>query len=118
MKNTSDKKTEIECEFLFIVNTGQANTIGYWRDNTIRKKLYDDYDNETNEDRSSRFEYYDDYLKKTSNKIIITDLVQLLWVGTDEERQEAMKELKDRTGQSLTTAPEWMAWWRANYEKL
>jgi hypothetical protein len=116
MKSAGDKDTEVESELLFTLSTGLLNTYDARMVPVLRKTISAQYDNEV--DWPSRFEYNQLRLVKQSNRIIVTDLVQLLWVGTDQEKQEAVAELQKRTGRALTTPPEWMKWWREDYWRL
>jgi hypothetical protein len=118
MKAAPDKYIESKCEYLYLLTTGRNSTYDLRSTSDWEKGFVTAYDSETVDDRTDRFDFYELCLNKYSNKIIVTDLVQLLWVGTEQEKQEAIKELKDRTGQSFMTAPEWMQWWRENYSNL
>jgi YVTN family beta-propeller protein len=42
-------------------------------------------------------------------------LVNLLWIGTPDEKTRAVAELTTLTGQSYRTAEEWSEWWRGRY---
>ncbi len=42
-------------------------------------------------------------------------LVNLLWIGTPDEKGRATKELMSRTGLKLRTEEEWSNWWRTKY---
>ncbi len=116
MKSAKEKDTEVEAEYSFTLTTGLSGTYNIRTSSAIRKTIAEQYDNEV--DWPSKFEYEELLINKASNRIIVTDLVQLLWVGTDRERQKAVAQLQKRTGQNFTTAPEWMKWWRENYYSL
>ena len=118
MKSTNDKFVEVNSEYLYVLTTGKADNYDLRATAEWKQGYLDDYDKDSNNERADRFEFYDHCLDKYSNKIIVTDLVQLLWVGTDQEKQEAIQELRKRTNRSFTTPPEWMQWWRENYDNL
>lgn len=42
-------------------------------------------------------------------------LVNLLWIGTPDEKSRALAELTTLTGQPYRTAEEWSEWWRGRY---
>jgi hypothetical protein len=42
-------------------------------------------------------------------------LVNLLWIGTPEEKARAFAELTTLTGRSYRTPEEWSEWWRGRY---
>ncbi len=42
-------------------------------------------------------------------------LVNLLWIGTPDEKTHALAKLTMLTGQSYQTAEEWSKWWRGRY---
>ncbi len=120
IKSTRDSSIEVRCETYFLLATAQEGSGSYniRMTGAIMENLSKNYNQDTDKDRASRFEYFDEILNKHSNKFIVTDLVQLLWVGTEQERREAVDELQKRTGQKFITAPEWMKWWRENYGRL
>ncbi|MGA2624950.1 MAG: YncE family protein [Bacteroidota bacterium] len=43
-------------------------------------------------------------------------LVNLLWIGTPDEKARALISLTMLTGQSYRTAEEWSEWWRGRYQ--
>ncbi|MFH0734005.1 MAG: hypothetical protein V1773_04860 [bacterium] len=56
-------------------------------------------------------EYYN-YIQIYSKPIIAENLINLLWVGTNEERQIAIDFLKQTFSEKFNTAKEWSEWWR------
>jgi hypothetical protein len=42
-------------------------------------------------------------------------LVNLLWIGTPDEKNRARKELMEKTKLKFTTEQEWSDWWRSKY---
>lgn len=62
-------------------------------------------------------EYYEDLLQEKRKQIVLVNLIHLLWVGTDEEKEKAVDILKDETGEGYTTAKQWMVWLRQYIEK-
>ncbi|HEX2961931.1 MAG TPA: hypothetical protein VHO43_09090 [Ignavibacteriales bacterium] len=57
-------------------------------------------------------ELYNKFLARYSKPIIINDLINLLWVGTEAERTKAVEYLKKETGQKFEDPEEWTEWWR------
>ena len=55
---------------------------------------------------------YYEYIQKYSKPIIAENLINLLWVGTNEERETALNYLKKTFTSDLNTAKEWTEWWR------
>jgi hypothetical protein len=55
----------------------------------------------------------------TSRKEDLTEyfLVNLMWIGTSDEKKRAMEELKAKTGLKWETQQEWTAWWRTKYQR-
>ncbi len=53
------------------------------------------------------------FIEDHKDWLITSYLVNLLWVGTDKEREEAMNLLQKITGKSFASNEEWMEWWRA-----
>ena len=64
-----------------------------------------------------RTEYYEDLLQEKRKQIVVENLIHLLWVGTDEEKERAISVLRNMTGENLATAKEWMVWWRNSFVK-
>ena len=59
-------------------------------------------------------DYVWQYLQDDRHYIVVGNLVSLLWVGTDDEKSQALKVLKRETGQDFNTPKEWIVWWREN----
>jgi hypothetical protein len=55
---------------------------------------------------------YNEHIEKYSKPIISENLINLLWVGTNEEKQKALEYLKKTFSLNLNTAKEWTDWWR------
>jgi hypothetical protein len=53
------------------------------------------------------------YIQRYRKPIIIENLINLLWIGSHDEIQEALIVLEKETGQSFTTAKEWTSWWES-----
>ncbi|MCK4462339.1 MAG: hypothetical protein KAW46_11085 [candidate division Zixibacteria bacterium] len=56
-------------------------------------------------------EHYRSYLWECRQRLVVEQLVHLLWVCSDDEREAAFAVLKKETGQEFETAKEWMVWW-------
>jgi hypothetical protein len=54
------------------------------------------------------------YLQDNRHDIVVGNMVSLLWVGTSDERSEALQVLKRETGKDFETAKEWTVWRREN----
>jgi hypothetical protein len=54
------------------------------------------------------------YLQDNRHNIVVGNMVSLLWLGTCDERAEALMVLKRETGKEFKTAKEWTVWWREN----
>ena len=52
------------------------------------------------------------YLDENRQRLVTGLLVNLLWVGSDAERERAIALLAKETGNKFQSPPEWMAWWR------
>lgn len=61
---------------------------------------------------------YRQYLRANEKPIVVSSLVNLLWIGTDSERLRAKAELKKLTGMEFAGAKEWTVWWRENQPKM
>ncbi|MDR3625230.1 MAG: hypothetical protein P4L45_00270, partial [Ignavibacteriaceae bacterium] len=55
---------------------------------------------------------YNEYIQNYSKPIIYENLINLLWVGTKEEKHKAISYLKSSLSLNLNTAKEWTEWWR------
>lgn len=54
------------------------------------------------------------YLQDNRHDIVVGNMVSLLWVGTDDEKAEALQVLKRETGRDFQTPKQWTVWWREN----
>jgi hypothetical protein len=118
VKTSSDTSVACHSAFLFTLITGQEWGYNMSLAQREKEQFIQKFHAENADDRALRIDDYEYFLQHNENLLIVTDLVQLLWVGTDQEKQEALAELQKRTGQTYTTAPDWMKWWRENYKKL
>jgi|WetSurMetagenome_2_1015567.scaffolds.fasta_scaffold31172_2 hypothetical protein len=118
LKTAIDTSVASNRAFLFTYYTGQQWGYNRQRANYDSQSFIKKFHSDNADDRALRIDDYEYFLQHNENLLIVTDLVQLLWVGTDQEKQEAVAELQKRTGQTFTSAPEWMKWWRGNYKKL
>lgn len=59
-----------------------------------------------------RAEYYKQCLNQYSRPMIIEDLINLLWVGTEAEKNRAVVYLKKETSLKFDNAEDWTNWWR------
>lgn len=60
----------------------------------------------------AKAEYYKKCLSQYSKPMVIEDLINLLWVGTDSEKNKAIEYLKKETLQNFDIAGDWTNWWR------
>jgi hypothetical protein len=58
-----------------------------------------------------RAESYRRYLNQYRRPIVIENLIPLLWVGSDSEKQKARAVLERESGQKFATVKEWLQWW-------
>jgi hypothetical protein len=58
------------------------------------------------------------YVQMNRRRLIVDNLVNLLWVGTKREKGKAIAVLNRETGQQFKTPKEWMVWWRNNRPEL
>ncbi len=58
------------------------------------------------------------YLQDNRHDIVVGNMVSLLWVGSADEKAEALQVLKRETGKDFQTAKEWTVWWRENCPTL
>jgi hypothetical protein len=65
-----------------------------------------------------RADIYREYLAADRKKIIVENLVQMLWVASDSEKEKAIKILRQETGQDFDTPKEWLVWFRESREAL
>ena len=56
-------------------------------------------------------EHYRSYIQECRQRLVVEQLVHLLWVCSDKEREAAVAVLKNETGQEFKTAKDWMVWW-------
>ncbi len=63
-------------------------------------------------------EEYRRYLRANEKSIIVSSLVNLLWVGNESERSRARIALEQLTSTKFDTAKEWTIWWRKNQPKM
>lgn len=67
---------------------------------------------------SKRADEYRQYIAHFRKKLLLRDLVSLLWVGNESEITKAMAVLKRETGEKFTTAREWASWLRKNGREI
>jgi len=56
------------------------------------------------------------HLERNKVPVLVPRLIQIMWVGTDEERESACKDLQNLTGEIFKSAKEWATWWRRKVE--
>ena len=56
-------------------------------------------------------EHYRSYIQEGRQRLVVEQLVHMLWVCSDKEREAAVAVLKNETGQEFKTAKDWMVWW-------
>jgi hypothetical protein len=56
------------------------------------------------------------FIEKYHKAIIIENLINLLWIGSDSEIQKSLDFLKKETGQKFNNPKEWTSWWRSQLE--
>jgi len=56
------------------------------------------------------------HLERNKIPILTPRLIQIVWIGTEDERRRARYELQKLTGQNFQTAKEWTTWWRKKVE--
>ena len=66
-------------------------------------------------ENSNLDQYSKSTILKQKENLIDYFLVNLLWIGTPDEKNRARNELISRTGLKLTTEEEWNTWWRSKY---
>ena len=54
-----------------------------------------------------------EYIQKYRKPIIVENLIDILWLGTPTEKEEAVKVLSRETGEDFRTAKEWNDWWES-----
>ena len=57
---------------------------------------------------------YYQYIQNYSKPLIAENLINLLWVGTEEEKTKAIEYLKNTFSLDFNSAKEWMEWWRSS----
>jgi hypothetical protein len=57
------------------------------------------------------------FINKYRKQIVTENLIHLLWVASDSEKQKAMAILKKETGENFSTAKEWSSWWETRQSK-
>jgi len=57
----------------------------------------------------------DAFVRAHNRDLVEYFLVNLLWIGTPDEKTRALAKLTVLTGQSYQTAEEWSEWWRGRY---
>jgi hypothetical protein len=55
---------------------------------------------------------FSSFVEKNKKAIITDELINLLWIGTNDENQKALEYLKNTYSINLNTAKEWTNWWR------
>jgi len=60
---------------------------------------------------SERAEAYWEYVVQDRDFLVVDNLVHLLWIGDQDEKEKALQVLKTTTGQDFQTAEEWTEWW-------
>ncbi len=85
-----------------------ANWYDYNLWNMLNAKVWDN----RNASSKIRAKSYYDYIEKYSKPIIADNLINLLWVGTAEEKEKAVEYLKKNFSEDFNTAKEWTEWWR------
>ncbi|MEE9554830.1 MAG: hypothetical protein V3W18_11075 [candidate division Zixibacteria bacterium] len=100
-----DLMTEAEGNFVNYYELSIAKTLGI-------KPRYD-----TTSNKAMRGKFYRDYILKYRERIVIDNLIHLLWIGSDREKEQALDILRKTTGEKYTTAKEWMVWWRGSFTK-
>ncbi|MCI0695089.1 hypothetical protein L0337_24145 [candidate division KSB1 bacterium] len=58
-----------------------------------------------------RAESYWRYLNQYRKPIVIENLIPLLWVGSDAEKQKVRTILERESSRKFKTAKEWLSWW-------
>lgn len=64
-----------------------------------------------------RGELYRDYMRVYRERIVVGSLIDLLWIGSNREKEQALDILQNITGENYATAKEWMIWWRGSFAK-
>ncbi len=53
------------------------------------------------------------YLTRNRDKIVVRMLINVLWVGSQDEKSDALSALSRDTGMRFNTAAEWSQWYRS-----
>jgi hypothetical protein len=63
-----------------------------------------------------RAQDYWEYIQANRQRLVIQNLVYLLWLSNEDEETKAVNLLQRLTEQELYTADEWTGWWRAHHD--
>ncbi len=58
------------------------------------------------------------FIQTNRSRIVINNLIPILWLGNPDEIAKAKDALTKETGLHWSTAKEWTLWWRRNYVAL
>lgn len=57
------------------------------------------------------------YINKYRSSIVVENLIDLLWVASKSEKEEAISVLGKETGMNFKSAEDWSTWWEAQQAK-
>jgi hypothetical protein len=89
-----------------------------WYESMIASAAGFDGYHDTTMSAQERADSYWEYVKTNRQRIVLNNLVALLWVGTAREIEAAMAALDKETGEHFATPKDWTIWWRRNYVAL
>ncbi len=58
-----------------------------------------------------------EYLRSNRDRIVLRMLINLLWVGSAEEKQSALSALVAETKENFSTPAEWSTWYRSGFKQ-
>ena len=76
------------------------------------KKLSGSAPDTTRDDPAEQVRAWLRHLETNRIPILAPRLIQISWVGNENEQRQAILELKKMTGENFNTAKEWTNWWR------
>ncbi|HVP06803.1 MAG TPA: hypothetical protein VMS71_03100 [Candidatus Acidoferrum sp.] len=105
-------ETEAPVERLLDCMSHSSGRWANWYESEVARATHIDARFDSTKTPEIRAQEYRELLSKERRPILVTNLVNLLWVGTAEEQSQAKAVLRRETGLNMSSAKEWMVWYR------